>query len=124
MYNILMKLVLLGAPLNCADANELLSLIRPFDPDRLEMTRVIIAHTDSECFNEDAKADWRNGNTDHPHGLKVKIPTTLGANQMAQVTYRGIKYDTNRNRTQQTNKVDLTYRGVRQEKELTSVKWL
>ena len=57
MYNILMKLVLLGAPLNCADANELLSLIRPFDPDRLEMTRVIIAHTDSECFSEDAKAD-------------------------------------------------------------------
>ena len=57
MYNILIKLVLLGAPLNCADANELLSLIRPFDPDRLEMTRVIIAHTDSECFNEDAKAD-------------------------------------------------------------------
>ena len=41
---------------------------------------------------------------------------------MAQVTYRGSKYDTDRNRTQQTNKVDLTYRGVRQEKELTSVK--
>jgi len=41
---------------------------------------------------------------------------------MAQVTYRGIKYDTDRNRKQQTNKVDLTYRGVRQEKELTSVK--
>ena len=40
---------------------------------------------------------------------------------MAQVTYRGIKYDTDRNRTQQTNKVDLT-RGIRQEKELTSVK--
>ena len=55
-------------------------------------------------------------------GTDVKNPTTLGANQMAQVTYRGIKYDTDRNRTQQTNKVDLTYRGVRQEKELTSVK--
>ena len=55
-------------------------------------------------------------------GTDVKNPTTLGANQMAQVTYRGIKYDTDRNRTQQTNKVDLTYRGVRVEKELTSVK--
>ena len=32
---------------------------------------------------------------------------------MAQVTYRGVVYDTDRNRTQQTNKVDLTYRGVR-----------
>ena len=41
---------------------------------------------------------------------------------MAQVPYRGIKYDTNRNKTQQTSKVDLTYRGVRIEKELTSVK--
>ena len=41
---------------------------------------------------------------------------------MAKVTYRGVVYDTDRNKTQQTNKVDLTYRGVRQEKELTSVK--
>jgi CRISPR/Cas system-associated protein Csm6 len=56
MYSILMKLVLLGAPLNCAEANELLSLVKPFDPNRLEMTKVIIAHTDPVCF-EDANAD-------------------------------------------------------------------
>ena len=41
---------------------------------------------------------------------------------MAQVTYRGVKYDTDRNKAKQTNKVDLTYRGVSQKKELTSVK--
>ena len=41
---------------------------------------------------------------------------------MAQVTYRGVAYDTDRNKAKQTNKVDLTYRGVRQEKELTSLK--
>ena len=41
---------------------------------------------------------------------------------MAKVTYRGVVYDTDRNKTQQTNKVDLTYRGVSQKKELTSVK--
>ena len=41
---------------------------------------------------------------------------------MAQVTYRGIKYDTNRDKAKQTNEVDLSYRGVRQEKELTSLK--
>ena len=41
---------------------------------------------------------------------------------MAKVTYRGVVYDTDRNKKQQTNKVDLTYRGVRLEKELTSVK--
>ena len=57
--------------------------------------------------------------------LKERIFTTSNyfrRNQMAQVTYRGIKYDTDRNKTQQTSKVDLTYRGVRIEKELTSVK--
>ena len=43
-------------------------------------------------------------------------------NQMAQVTYRGVVYDTDRNKAKQTNKVDLTYRGVSQKKELTSVK--
>ena len=41
---------------------------------------------------------------------------------MAQVTYRGVVYDTDRNKTKQTNQVALTYRGVRQEKELTSLK--
>ena len=41
---------------------------------------------------------------------------------MAKVTYRGVVYDTDRNRGQQTKKVDLTYRGVSQQKELTSVK--
>ena len=50
MYNILMSLIALGAPLNCDDANELLSLVRPFDPNRLEMTRVIIAHTDPVSY--------------------------------------------------------------------------
>jgi len=55
-------------------------------------------------------------------GTGFKNPTTLGANQMAQVTYRGVVYDTDRNKAKQTNKVDLTYRGVRTEKELTSLK--
>ena len=31
---------------------------------------------------------------------------------MAQVTYRGVKYDTDRNKTQHSNKVELTYRGI------------
>tara|TARA_B100001093_G_scaffold436104_1_gene434366 strand:- start:2219 stop:2344 length:126 start_codon:yes stop_codon:yes gene_type:complete len=38
---------------------------------------------------------------------------------MAKVTYRGVVYDTNKNnQTQQANKVDLVYRGVKLEKEL------
>ena len=40
---------------------------------------------------------------------------------MAQVTYRGVKYNTNDKKNQQKNKVDLTYRGVQLEKELTVV---
>ena len=55
-------------------------------------------------------------------GTDVKSPITLGETKMAQVTYRGVKYDTDRNKAKQTNKVDLTYRGVRTEKELTSLK--
>ena len=40
-------------------------------------------------------------------------------NQMAQVTYRGIRYDTNDKRSCQKIKADLTYRGIKhsQEKE-------
>ena len=56
MSNILLSLIALGAPLNCDDANELLSLVKPFDPQRLEMVKVIVVHTDPVCF-EDAKAD-------------------------------------------------------------------
>ena len=55
-------------------------------------------------------------------GTGVKTPTTYRRKPMAQVTYRGVKYDTDRNKAKQTNKVDLTYRGVRTEKELTSLK--
>ena len=55
-------------------------------------------------------------------GTGLKIPTTYRRKPMAQVTYRGVVYDTDRSRGQQTNKVDLTYRGVSQKKELTSVK--
>ena len=32
---------------------------------------------------------------------------------MAQVTYRGVSYDTNRAKSQQSNKVELVYRGVK-----------
>ncbi len=41
---------------------------------------------------------------------------------MAQVTYRGVKYDTNRPKNNETNKVDLVYRGLKFNKELLSAK--
>ena len=61
----------------------------------------------------------RTQKTTEGTGLKTLL---LQEKPMAKVTYRGVVYDTNRNKEQQTNKVDLTYRGVSQKKELTSVK--
>ena len=116
MYHILLSLIAIGAPLDCDHASELIDSARnnPDKSEQLEITRVVIAHTDPMCF-KDAKADWRNG---------CQSPITLGETQMAQVTYRGVKYNTNDKKNQQTNKVDLTYRGVQLEKELTVVaKW-
>ena len=46
-------------------------------------------------------------------GTDVKNPTTLGANQMAQVTYRGIQYDTEtRVKEQKPQQKTLVYRGI------------
>jgi len=39
---------------------------------------------------------------------------------MAQVTYRGVSYDTDTRKAKQTQKVQETYRGVKFQKELTS----
>ena len=43
---------------------------------------------------------------------------------MAQVTYRGVKYDTNDNKQAKAQKVTLTYRGVKSEKELAAAQSL
>ncbi len=39
---------------------------------------------------------------------------------MAQVTYRGVKYDTTERKQAQTHKVQETYRGVKFNKELVT----
>ena len=39
---------------------------------------------------------------------------------MAQVTYRGVKYDTDTRKAANTQKVQETYRGVKFQKELAS----
>jgi len=41
-------------------------------------------------------------------------------NPMAQVTYRGVQYDTDTHKAKQSQKVELTYRGVKSEKELAT----
>jgi len=49
---------------------------------------------------------------------RIKNPTTLGENPMAQVTYRGVKYDTNDRKQESCVKSEMTYRGVKFQKEL------
>ena len=39
---------------------------------------------------------------------------------MAQVTYRGVQYDTNERKQVKSQKVQETYRGIKFEKELTA----
>ena len=50
-------------------------------------------------------------------GLKSLL---LWRNPMAQVTYRGVKYDTNERKQAKPTKSELTYRGVKFEKELAA----
>ena len=60
MYHILLSLIVIGAPLDCEHAAELLENVsnNPDRSERLELTRVIVAHTDPMCFkSKDAKAD-------------------------------------------------------------------
>ena len=58
MYQILLSLIVIGAPLDCETAAELLDSVsnNPNKSERLEITRVVVAHTDPVCF-KDANAD-------------------------------------------------------------------
>ncbi len=59
MYHILLSLIAIGAPLSCEHTAELLDAVadHPNTTERLEVIEVIVAHTDPDCFSEDAKAD-------------------------------------------------------------------
>jgi hypothetical protein len=58
MYHILLSLIAIGAPLDCETSAELLDSAskNPDKSERLEIARVVIAHTDPVCFG-DAKDD-------------------------------------------------------------------
>ena len=54
------SLIVIGAPLDCETAAELIDTARnnPNKSEQLEITRVVVAHTDPVCFkSKDAKAD-------------------------------------------------------------------
>ena len=52
-------------------------------------------------------------------GTGVKTPTTYRRKPMAQVTYRGVKYNTDDNKQTSTSQQDLVYRGVKVAKKVT-----
>ena len=58
MYHILLSLIAIGAPLDCDHAAELLDTLtnNPNRSERLELTRVVVAHTNPVCF-KDAQVD-------------------------------------------------------------------
>ena len=58
MYQILLSLIAIGAPLDCEHAAELLDIAanNPDKSERLEIARVVVAHTNPMCFG-DAKVD-------------------------------------------------------------------
>ena len=80
---------------------------------RAEMISVVIEET-PHCW--DANADWRNG----------FYPPYPEDKPMAQVTYRGVKYDTEEYRklildeAQKNRNHDLMYRGVKVTKKLVT----
>ena len=60
MYQILLSLIAIGAPLDCEHAAELIDIARnnPDKSEQLEIARVVVAHTNPMCFkSNDAKAD-------------------------------------------------------------------
>ena len=60
MYQILLSLIVIGAPLDCEHAAELIDTVRnnPDVSEQLEITRVVVAHTNPMCFkSKDANAD-------------------------------------------------------------------
>ena len=52
MYQFLLSLIVIGAPLDCEHAAELIDSARnnPNRSEQLEIFRVVIAHTDPACF--------------------------------------------------------------------------
>ena len=62
MYHLFISLIALGSPLSCDESVELLSLMKPYSPNKLHTVKTIVEHTDPVCFvipdvPEDAKAD-------------------------------------------------------------------
>ena len=105
-------LAVIATAFSCIDAQILIDKMSEYkieEETRAEMISVVIEET-PHC-EWDAKADWRNGS--NPPYLEVK--------PMAQVTYRGVKYDTDKRNSSAPSKSELIYRGVKHNSKLAAV---
>ena len=98
-------LAVIAATLTCTEAHQLVNKMNEFrveEETRTEMIQIVKDET-AECW--DANADWRNG----------FYPPNPEDKPMAQVTYRGIKYDTEHrpNQTKRRVEHEEVYRGVK-----------
>ena len=110
-------LAVIATTFTCIDAQILLDKMNEFkieEETRAEMISIVIEET-PHC-EWDANADWRNG----------FYPPNPEDKPMAQVTYRGVKYDTEEYRklildeAQKNRNHDLMYRGVKVTKKLVT----
>ena len=79
-------------------------------------TQVSRLGTDSFILARGRKSRLKEREHGSPHGVKGAKSNYFRRNQMAQVTYRGIQYDTEtrvqQQQTQQPQQKTLVYRGI------------
>ena len=85
----------------------------------LVLTHIVHLHRETQVSRLGTDRSSRKGRKSRLKE-RIKTPTTLGENPMAQVTYRGVKYDTTESKQAHTHKVEETYRGVKFSKELAT----
>ena len=109
-------LAVIASTLTCTESHQLVDAMQKYkieDETRAEMIQIVKDET-AHCW--DANADWRNGS--HPPYPEDK--------PMAQVTYRGVSYDSEEYRklildeARKKNNHDLMYRGVKVTKKLVA----
>ena len=108
--------LILASLLTCEYATGLVDQIykQHTDTPKSELVQIVAESTEKGCF-EDANADWRNG----------FYPPNPEDKPMAQVTYRGVKYDSEAYRQMvqeeaQKRNHDLMYRGIKVKRKFAS----
>ena len=97
--------------LTCGEARDIISDVRSEygNTADTEIVQTVQDATEPGC-DWDAHVDWRNG----------VLSTLSRGKPMAQVTYRGVKYDTDSRKAAAPAKSDMIYRGVKHSKAVAA----